>query len=232
VVWFFLALSRMRHTPLFAISVAIALGEMYPYTRWVQWFSQKRSTFFSLQPEKRNYIWKHAISFPILIPIVLIISSFVFQINGFHVPVIGRGWAKLDHHHWPMDILPELERIEDSLGDRAPIYNDDPFGGFLIFFAPRLRVFIDDRFELYGGNFLRTYIEAAEKNPEIIDSWAKKYGFSYALTVKNTGYDKYLSHSIHWKLIKKSEAGSLYQKILIAEEQGAHHHRDTEGPER
>jgi hypothetical protein len=74
-------------------------------------------------------------------------------------------------------------------------------------------VFIDDRFELYGNDFLKTIFEAAEKNPDQIEVWAKTYGFNYALTVSNSGFDKYLEHSAHWHLIKKTKAGSLYQKI-------------------
>jgi hypothetical protein len=212
ILWFFLSLSRVRHTTLFAVSVAIAIGEMYPYTRWVQWFSRKGSTFFSLQgeeePENRKPLY-----LLLLLPLFLMLTSFLFQRNGLTIPVIGKNWVKLDPNHWPLEILPELKAIGNSQGQGTPVFNDDLFGGFLIFFTPQLRVFVDDRFELYGEKFLRMVADGAANNPGQIEIWARQYGFSYALTMKGSGFDKYLSGATRWRLIKKDKAGRLYRKF-------------------
>jgi hypothetical protein len=112
-----------------------------------------------------------------------------------------------------VELLPELKKIEASGGPGTPIFNTDLFGGYLMFFTPGLRVFIDDRFELYANGFLRKYMDANDNNPSQINNWAKEYGFNYALTLNGIGFEKYLSRSSNWHLIKKTKAGSLYQKI-------------------
>ena len=43
------------------------------------------------------------------------------------------------------------------------------FGGFLIAYTPGLRVFIDDRCELYGDDRLIEYGRAHERSPESVD---------------------------------------------------------------
>jgi hypothetical protein len=211
LIWFFLSLSRVRHTTLFAVSVAVAAGEMFPYMRWVQWLSRKGSKFFSLQTKARPWNRKPIIIFLLMISALLIIPFF-FQSKGLEVPVLGKGWARLDPTHWPLEILPELKRIENTHGEGTPIFNEDLFGGFLIFFTPKLRVFIDDRFELYGDDFMKMVGEAEEKNPDRIEVWANKYGFNYGLTIRNSSFDNYLSSSPYWRLMKESKAGSLFQR--------------------
>src|SRR5262249_3571221 len=65
-----------------------------------------------------------------------------------------------------------------------------------------LRIFIDDRCELYGDQFLldffetnSAYLEAdAKQVPRIkrFEEWAEQYGFRIALVRKTSGFDRYL----------------------------------------
>ena len=71
--------------------------------------------------------------------------------------VTGHGLARLDPRHWPVELLPDLQRYEETHPRGTPIMNDMLFGGFLIFYTPRLQVFVDDRCELYGDQFLLNY---------------------------------------------------------------------------
>jgi hypothetical protein len=89
LIWFFLALSRVRHTTLFAVSVAVAAGEMFPYQRWVQWFSGKGSTFFSLRTKMRPWNQISKILF-LLILSAFVVIPFLFQYKGLEVPVLGK----------------------------------------------------------------------------------------------------------------------------------------------
>jgi hypothetical protein len=87
------------------------------------------------------------------------------------------------------------------------------FGGFLIYFTPGLRVFIDDRCELYGDKWLIEYAHAIEQEPSKIDQWAKEYGFDIALTIPDSGFDRYLGRSKEWIVVQREKAANLYQKI-------------------
>ena len=47
-------------------------------------------------------------------------------------------------------------------------------GGFVIYHAPTLKVFMDDRCELYGDTGIRDYIDMASEHPEHIRDWLKR----------------------------------------------------------
>src|SRR5262249_30372934 len=59
LVWLVLACKTIRHGPLFAVTAAIAIGEMYPHIRWVKWLERRGSTVFPLRtpPVWERPIW-------------------------------------------------------------------------------------------------------------------------------------------------------------------------------
>jgi hypothetical protein len=95
----------------------------------------------------------------------------------------------------------------------------------LIFHAPRLRIFVDDRCPLYGTEFLLACERARCKDPAQIDRWQRQYGFRYALVQSDTRlvrtdravmpndspFDRYLSESAAWSLVKRSPVAALYR---------------------
>jgi hypothetical protein len=126
--------------------------------------------------------------------------------------VLGRGWATLDRRYWPVDLLPELRAYERAHFQGTPIFNEMLFGGFLIYHTPGLRVFIDDRCELYGDEGLLAYAEALERDPARVDRWANEYGFDLALAATGSGFDRYLRQARGWTLVRETEAACLYRR--------------------
>jgi hypothetical protein len=60
LVWFVLALSRVRHGPLFALTAALALAEILPQTRWARSLTQVGS--FLVHPRgSRPFRWTQAV---------------------------------------------------------------------------------------------------------------------------------------------------------------------------
>ena len=96
-------------------------------------------------------------------------------------PILGRGWAKLDATYWPVELLPELHEYEHEHPPGTPVFNEYLFGGFLIFYTPNLRVFVDDRCELFGDDWLKAYVASTDHHPEQIERWAEATGFDLAL---------------------------------------------------
>ena len=146
-----------------------------------------------------------------LLPAVVVLAVLAIQAVGVQVPVIGRGWARFDADHWPTDLLPKLDAIDRAEGDGGRIFNDLNFGGFLIYHAPRLRVFVDDRCPLYGGEFLGAYDRARREDPAQIDRWKRQYGFHYALVETGGQFDHYLSKSPRWGILGRTPVAALYQ---------------------
>jgi hypothetical protein len=207
LVWFLLSLSRIRHAPLFAAMVVIAIAEIFPYCRWVQKLGERGLITFRVmevppgsraQPSTR-YLLAAAIT--------------VFSLVAFHgsaqLPSSGQKWVTLDGTHWPIGILPELQAIEESHPRGTPIFNDMLFGGFLIYHAPGLRVFIDDRCELYGDEFITKYVKAEESD---FIAWSKAYRFDLAILTADSNYSKYFEGNTDWRVVKRCPAGVLYEK--------------------
>jgi hypothetical protein len=150
---------------------------------------------------------------PALIPIALVLGALGLQMGGVRVPVLGRGWARPDPAVCPVDLLPELKAYDRSVPDGTPIFNEMVFGGFLIYHTPGLRVFIDDRCELYGDEGLLCYANALEHEPAQIDRWAARYGFQLALTQTGSGFDCYLRTAPGWTLVRATSPASLYRQM-------------------
>jgi hypothetical protein len=86
------------------------------------------------------------------------------------------------------------------------------FGGFLIYHAPELRVFIDDRCELYGDRWLEEFADAEAHHPERIERWAEEYGFDRALVIPGSGFDRYLRGADGWVRIDGTADAVLYRR--------------------
>ncbi len=65
-----------------------------------------------------------------------------FQSSNIPLPIFGSGWARFDPAYWPMELLPELRKInEKASASNQRIFNDLKFGGFLIYHTPNIEDF-------------------------------------------------------------------------------------------
>jgi hypothetical protein len=206
LVWFVLALQRVRNAPLFSITAAIALADMLPHSRVGRWLERREMLAEAIS---RPSGWHSAV-----LPLVVVVSAMAIQVAGIRVPVIGCGWARFDPTHWPIELLPKLDEVNRSVKDGTPIFNDLNLGGFLIYHTPRLRVFIDDRCTVYGGDFLQAYDSARCENPAQIDRWQQQYGFEYALVTTSGEFDRYLAETGQWIRVARTPPATLYQRCM------------------
>jgi hypothetical protein len=234
LVWLLLGLSRVRNAPLFAVTAVIALADMLPYSRVGRWLRSRELLARVADPDvpllgtsrgddgvpKQHGLFQAAAHRredsagrfkPLVLPAIVVVAALLLQIGGVPAPVVGHGWARFAPDRWPVELLPTLEKINRSSPDGTRIFNDLNFGGFLIYHTPRLRVFIDDRCPLYGTEFLLDYERARCENPAQIDGWRQQYGFDYALVRTGAGFDRYLSESAEWRLVKRSPAATLHR---------------------
>ncbi len=218
LVWLVLALKSIRHGPLFTITAVFGLVEVLPHTRAMQTLAGLGSWLY--QPpgkEAAPRSWR-----PWAIPVALLLTCFGLQAAGVSCPVVGRGWAQLDPNLLPVALLDELRKQEhDHPG--APVLNDMFFGGFLIYYTPKLRVFIDDRCELYGDERIREYAEefteTGTHDPARIARWIRENNIRLALVEKHkpgepgrAGLDRYLANSAEWERLAETESAVLYQR--------------------
>jgi hypothetical protein len=211
LVWFGLALTSVRHGPLFAVTAALALADMFPHVRWAAWLARRGSTAFRLRVEATAPPSGWDLR-PALVPLLLVLTAVVLQLAAVPFPVLGCGWARPDPRSCPLELLPDLRADTDSRPGGRPVFNDMLFGGFLTYYAPESRVFIDDRCELYGDPWLVQFAEARDHHPERIEQWANEYGFDRALVLPDSGFDRYLGGPGGWDLVRRTPYAVLYSR--------------------
>jgi hypothetical protein len=214
VIWFYLACTRVRHAPLFAITAGLAMADAFPHSHWAARLVRAGSDLFQMPkaPDQAPVRWVGGWA---VVPTTLVLIALFLQAARIEAPLVGRGWARLEPAYWPVDVLPFLQACQNQSGPPTPIFNEYLFGRFLIYQTPRVRVFVDDRCELYGGEWLRDYVLAEHQNTaEHLHHWEKAYTpFAYALTQTGSGYDRYFEASPDWTPVKQTAAASLYRRV-------------------
>jgi hypothetical protein len=213
-VWLVLACDRVRHAPLFAVVTLAALAAMWPHTHWAAWLVRHRPDVHAPHTEPLRF-WPNA-----WLPALLIGVAVLLQVNRVAVPVVGAGWARLDPSHWPVELLPELKAHEPrSPADPHRLFNGYIDGGFVIYHAPNYRVFVDDRCEVFGGDWLLAFVRAeTEGTATAIAAWEREYGaFDFALVRTGTGFDRYFAAAPGWELVKRTDVASFYRRAAATQ---------------
>jgi hypothetical protein len=209
--WLYETITRVRHSPLFSITAALAMAEMLPYTRLATVLARPGRELFQFRTPsdraKHRLDWRAA-----TLPLALILLAFVLQAKDAPVPILGRGWVKLDPTHWPVAVLPELRQVEREHPEGARILNDFLYGGFLIYFTPGLNVFIDDRCELYGDDWLLKFSDVSKNNPAQVEEWQEQYNFQFALVESGSPFDHYFEKSPSWAPLGPRGSAKLYRR--------------------
>lgn len=215
IVWFLLSCQKSRHASIFAVTVLAVLPDMLPrcaFRRFLEWRELYSPAAESASPAG-SPAWRRWV-----VPVAIVVAALGLQAAGIGAPLIGAGCAKLDRKYWPVDLLPQLQEIEslalakqaDAGGPR--IFNDDLYGGFLIFHTPGLPVFIDDRCELFGEAFLREYVEMCLRDPAAFDRADERWGFTHALVKRGTAVEGHLRASQTWTLLGETPRAALFGK--------------------
>jgi hypothetical protein len=210
LIWLALGCDRVRHVPLAVIATAIALPDVLAASGRKRWFVDRGWLATEANREANldtHSPWWRAWRQPaMLVALVLVLSA------------CGSGsvWARLDSTRWPIELVDDLHAIESHAGGEARIFNALDFGGFLTLYAPHLKTFIDDRCELFGDTFLRSYFEAETARPERLEAWRRQYGFEHALVRTGSPFDQYLGDQAGWQCIGRTPAGTLYHHIDAA----------------
>lgn len=216
LIWFVLCCGRIRHAPLFAIAALIAVADVFPHTRYAQRLLALGSDLF--QPgERRRPNWSCRLK-SLVLPVLLVALAMILQGLRVQMTVIGYGWVQLNTRKWPVENLDAL-LAEQGKGDQR-IFDDFGYGGFLIYYVPGYKVFIDDRCELFGDAFLEEFVKSDDSGraTEAVHRWEKQYGeFGYALVSKASGHDDYFHDSPEWILLSESEPARFYQRARMHE---------------
>lgn len=218
LVWFVLSFKGIRQGPLFAITAAVAIADLWPHTVWHRLLRKYGDGSLAREPEPDGIAATHTGAW--LIPAFAVLLCLTLQIARVPVPVVGHGWARLDPDFVPDDLTTEVRGYAAVVPPGTRVFNDANLGGYLIYHAPGLKIFMDDRCELYGDDWIRTYSETLGLPPEQLgpefEAWADHYRFKLAFVMTEPpGKDKpplerYLMDSPAWQEVARGKRAVMF----------------------
>jgi hypothetical protein len=208
LVWLAFAFQGIRQGPLFAVVALVAMADMWAETIWHRLLTKYGDSLAREPREATGWRWA-------AVPAGGILLVALVQFAGMNAPVVGRGWARLDPVAQPVELTEALQDYAINAPRGTRIFNDANLGGFVVYHAPRLQIFMDDRFELYGDDWMRDYVKVVYNEPKRIEDWADRYGFERAVVLvepERLPLEKYLSESPRWETIVRGDRGAMFRR--------------------
>lgn len=121
--------------------------------------------------------------------------------------------AHFDPKHLPVQATDVI--VQRSL--REPIFAPDSWGGYLIYrLYPQNKVFVDDRHDFYGVDFLRDYLKAIRLTPDW-DKFLNEKHVNWTLLPAGSSLVNMLEETAQWNVVyRDSTAVLLERKQLLA----------------
>ena len=223
LAWLVLSFKGVRQGPLFAITAAAAIADLWPHTVWHRLLKKHGDGSLVHDPVESPPIAMGGLRWSI-IPALAVLLAFTLQVKQIEVPVVGHGWARLDPDFVPTDLTDEMRAYAANVPPGTRVFNDANLGGYLIYHTPSLKIFMDDRCELYGDDWIRAYVDTLGMPPEELgltfELWADHYQFHRALvmtqpagTVK-PALEQYLLNSPgKWREVARGKRAVIFDRI-------------------
>jgi hypothetical protein len=104
------------------------------------------------------------------------------------------------------------------------LFNDANLGGYLIYHAPNVKIFMDDRCELYGDDWIKKYSDMLGQPPEklatVFEAWDAEYRFDCAFIMTNPpekdkpSIERYfLDHPEAWRETVRGKRAVVFERI-------------------
>jgi hypothetical protein len=125
----------------------------------------------------------------------------------------GSGSGRWMNAHFDPGHLPVLatEAIAGR-GIREPIFAPDSWGGYLIYrLYPQNKVFVDDRHDFYGEEFLKDYLKAIRLTPDW-DVFLKEKKVNLALLPAGSALANMLQETSQWKVVYQDGTAVLLER--------------------
>ncbi len=171
-----------RNIPISAILLGMVIGPLLPSIGVAESFSQR---MLAVETRMRGHLW----------PLAAIAFTFALAANGGRIG--SRQWmdAHFDPQRMPVQAVDYL-RSQDVT---APILAPDYWGGYLIYrLYPQAQVVVDDRHDLYGEQFLRSYLKLLHAE-EGWEEFLREHPASYIVVPRKSPLATVLMESPGWK---------------------------------
>ena len=132
-----------RNIPVSSILLAVVVGPLVHTARLSRGFIQRMA---DVEVRQRGHLW----------PILALVATLAVAVNGGRLGSSVLMDAHFDPERMPVQAVSYLEQHEVS----GPVLGPDYWGGYLIYrLYPKSRVVVDDRHDLYGEVFFKSYLK-------------------------------------------------------------------------
>lgn len=128
--------------------------------------------------------------------------------------------GKLGSYQW-MDAHFDAKKFPVQAGEvlarrgiREPVFALDSWGGYLIYrLYPENKVFVDDRHDLYGEEFLKNYLKAVRVTPDW-ESFLNDKHVNWALVPTGSSLDNMLKQTARWNVAYRDDTAILFARKM------------------
>jgi hypothetical protein len=173
-----------RNIPISSVLLVMVVGPFVPRAGLVGGFIQRMA---AVEVRQRGHLW----------PILATLVTFSIAANGGR---IGSGVlmdARFDPKRMPVQAVNYLEKSEEN----GPVLSPDYWGGYLIYRRyPKARVVVDDRHDLYGEEFFKSYLKMV-RGERGWDEFLRTHPISCVLLPRDAALANILIVTKGWKQI-------------------------------
>ncbi len=184
-----------RNIPVASVLLAMIVGPWLPDPKWLRNFSLRTSaTELNLKP----HLW----------PILCGIATFLIAASGGWIGSHSVMDAHFDARRMPVQAVNYL----DSRDLQGPILSPDYWGGYLIYrLYPKARVVVDDRHDLYGAEFLQSYLRMMHVERGW-DDFLRDHPARCVLLPRNSPLATILGNSADWRSVYADDIAIVFVK--------------------
>jgi hypothetical protein len=117
-----------------------------------------------------------------------------------------------------------MQSYAQSVPPGTRIFNDANLGGYLIYHTPTLKIFMDDRCELYGDDEMQYYADTLGLPPEQLgprfEEWAERLQFQRAIVMtdpkseEKPPLEQYLVNSPDkWREVARAKRAVIFERV-------------------
>jgi hypothetical protein len=162
-------------------------------------FSQRMG---AIESNLRGYLW----------PLAAVAVSCFVVFNGGNVGSHKLIDAHFDERRFPVEAVNYLQRS----GVKEPLLSPDSWGGYIIYrLYPQVLMVVDDRHDLYGEDFLKSYLKMVNAEPGWQD-FLREYHVHHVLFPKGTPLANLLAETPGWRLTYEDDVAVSFEKPAAA----------------
>jgi hypothetical protein len=152
----------------------------------------------SMESRLRGHVW----------PLAVFVAALLACSHGGRLGSLPWLDAHFDTERFPVQACEVISRR----GIQEPIFAPDFWGGYLIYrLYPQTRVFVDDRHDFYGEEFLKGYLRAVRLTPDW-EGFLNDRRVNWLLLPTGSSLANMVDQSPQWRVVYRDRTGVLLER--------------------